>query len=103
MNKKGQALVEFIIVIPVLVLLLLAIVDYARILQTRSSLESVMEDVITLENYALPDNLKLGETTNDGEKSYSLKEKIELYSPFLTVIMDNPYTVEVTRVVYEEE
>lgn len=102
MDKKGQALVEFIIVMPVLLLLLLAVVDYARILQTRSSLESVMEDVVTIEDYQLPENLSLSSKEEPGEKNYHLRKKVELYSPFLTVIMDNPYTVEVTRTVYEK-
>lgn len=101
MNKKGQALVEFIIIMPVLILLLVAIIDYARILETRSSLESMMEDVITTSDYKLPNDIKFNEVTNENGKYYSLKENIEIYSPFLSVIISSPYTIEVTRTIYE--
>ena len=46
MNNKGQALVEFIIIIPVLILIILAIFDYSQIIKTRSDLEDMMEEVV---------------------------------------------------------
>ena len=46
MNNKGQALVEFIIIIPVVILIFLAILDYTRIILLRSSLEDTIEEVI---------------------------------------------------------
>ena len=35
MSKKGQALVEFIIILPVFLMLLLAVFDYVKIIQTK--------------------------------------------------------------------
>ena len=48
MNNKGQALVEFIIIIPVVILIFLAILDYTRIILLRSSLEDTIEEVIKI-------------------------------------------------------
>ncbi len=101
MNNKGQALVEFIIIIPVLILILLAIIDYSRIIQVRSNLESIAEEVIDDKNYELDSDITINEVTTDGERSYYLRKKVELYSPFLNLVMDNPYPVEVKRVVHE--
>ncbi len=101
MNNKGQALVEFIIIIPVLILIILAIFDYSQIIKTRSDLEDMMEEVVDNANYKLPSDITFNEVTTDGEISYYLRKKIELLSPFLNIVMDNPYPVEVKRVIYE--
>lgn len=101
MNNKGQALVEFIIIIPVLVLIILAIIDYSRIIQVRSYLENAMEEVIDNEDYKLDSDIILNEVTTDGERSYYLRKSVDLYSPILNFVMDNPYPVEIKRVIYE--
>ena len=35
MNNKGQALVEFIIILPIFIMIILVVFDYARIIQTK--------------------------------------------------------------------
>ena len=101
-NKKGQALVEFIIIVPVLILIIASIVDYVRIAQLRISLENMLEEVIENPDYKLDSDINLNEVTTDGEISYYLRKNINIYSPFLTVVMKNPYPVEVMRVIYEK-
>ena len=48
MNKKGQALVEFIIILPVFIFMLLAMIDIGKILYFNNKIESKMDDVITM-------------------------------------------------------
>ncbi len=48
MNKKGQALVEFIIVLPILIIILLAVVDYGNIVYNKTKLENILDDVATM-------------------------------------------------------
>lgn len=45
MNKKGQALVEFIIILPILIFILFAIIDYGMISYNRNRLEGILSDV----------------------------------------------------------
>lgn len=45
MNKKGQALVEFIIILPILIFILLAIIDYGTISFNKSKIENILVDV----------------------------------------------------------
>lgn len=45
MNRKGQALVEFIIILPILIFILLAIIDYGTISYTKNKLENIIVDV----------------------------------------------------------
>ena len=45
MNKKGQALVEFLLVLPILIFILLLVVDFGRLMVMRNHLESVLISV----------------------------------------------------------
>ena len=45
MNKKGQALVEFILILPILIFILLAIVDIGKLNIMKSHLETLLKDV----------------------------------------------------------
>ena len=45
MNKKGQALVEFILILPVFLLILFAIVDFGNLLVSKNQLENVSSDI----------------------------------------------------------
>ena len=46
-NEKGQALVEFIIILPVFLLLVFCVVDFGRIISLKNELENVTSDAIT--------------------------------------------------------
>ena len=107
MNKKGQALVEFIIIIPVFVMLMLAVFDYAKIMQARFDLENAennydleLADVI-LNDVNVPDEESLEIIDLEGEKKYILKKNISIYSPVLSVFMGTKYEIRCERVVYE--
>ena len=45
MNKKGQALVEFVLVLPVLIFMLLAFIDIGKLMIMKNHLESVLSTV----------------------------------------------------------
>ena len=48
MKNKGQALVEFVLILPVLLLLLFAFFDVSRIFIGKNHLENVMNEVSKL-------------------------------------------------------
>ena len=100
MNKKGQALVEFIIVLPLFIMLLLAVLDYARIMQNKFDLETKLDDII-LNDFTNDGNDNLKIEYLDNEVKYTIKKKIEIFSPVLTVFMGSKYEIECERVVYE--
>ena len=47
-NKKGQALIEFVIILPIFVFMILAVIDLGKILYFGNILESKMDNVITM-------------------------------------------------------
>ena len=48
MNRKGQALVEFVLILPVFILILFAIVDFGTILSKKNELENDSMDIVSL-------------------------------------------------------
>lgn len=111
MNKRGQALVEFVIILPVLLLIVFAFIDFGRIILCKSHLENVMDTVIlvsqkgedvnhylkTDKDYYITYSVEYGEY-----EKISLETKLDLITPGLKNILKNPYKVTVERnIIYE--
>ena len=113
-NKKGQALVEFIIIVPVLIMLVFCMVDFGKIFSTKSDLENYMSKVIGMkeEDESIDDiqlyldktdcdcSLKVNNNKND--LSFELGKKIDIFTPGLNLILGDPYLVTVKRVLPNE-
>ena len=46
MSKKGQALIEFILIMPVMVYLILVFVDFSLILSTKNKLDNNVSNLV---------------------------------------------------------
>ncbi len=108
-NNRGQALIEFVLILPVLLLLIFALIDFGRIIVCKSHLEGVMNEVVSISDDKINNYLK---RDTDYKISYSIKldeyktitlsTKLDLITPGLKSILNNPYTVKVERsIVYE--
>ena len=86
MNKKGQALVEFILILPILIFIILALVDIGKLNVMKMHLESVLSnvnentDTIKDKNYEIFLNKKETSITN-----FSLPFLISLKTYLLTL------------------
>lgn len=107
MNKKGQALVEFIIILPIFLVLVLGVIDLGNIFYQKTMLEGKMNDVISmyekgnssleiLEDMDLK-NTTLDITEDDRTIRIHLKKEIDLITPGLNLVLDNPYQLDVSR------
>ena len=107
MNKKGQALVEYIIILPIFLVLVLGVIDLGNILYQKTMLEGKMNDVISmyekgnssleiLEDMDLK-NTTLDITEDDRTIRIHLKKEIDLITPGLNLVLDNPYQLDVSR------
>lgn len=114
MNKKGQALVEFVIILPIFIFMILATIDVGKILYFSSKLENKMDDVISMyENKNTYKEINKNLATDLNKISLEIKEnekyvefvitkKIDIITPGLNLIFDNPYKIESKRVIYNE-
>ena len=108
-NNRGQALIEFVLILPVLLLLIFALIDFGRIIVCKSHLEGVMNEVSNLSDEEISTYLKKDTDYKinyavkiDEYKNITLTVKLDLITPGLKNILSNPYVVKVERsIVYE--
>lgn len=113
-RQNGQALVEFVILLPLFIFMIFATIDFGKILYTKNNLESKMEDVITTyntekESSTITKNLKLDKEKIELEIkkeqeyiNFFLKKRVEIITPGLNLILKNPHEVVSKRVIYNE-
>ena len=59
MNRKGQALIEFIIILPVLIMLIFSFIDLGRIILENNRLEAVTTEVVVKYKETSPTAVKI--------------------------------------------
>ena len=105
MNRKGQALVEFVLILPIFLFLLFAIYDFGMIFNKRNSLENKSTDVILLykdgksidEIKTIYSDININITRDNDYDIFNIYDSVKLITPGLNRIMGNPYKIEVTR------
>ena len=113
-KQSGQALIEFVIILPVIILLIFSFIDLGRIVLENNRLENLT--TIVIDKYketndyeetkkyinSLEDNINLDISISDNLLTISLSKDISLVTPGLNNILDNPYLVKSERVVNYE-
>ena len=111
MNKKGQALVEFILILPVLLLIVMALIDIGNIFLKKYDLNKDLETVTELYKngetkelgvYLANENLTLDENKTNEMTTLTLKKTIEITAPGLTNILGKEYEIETKKTFYNE-
>lgn len=110
-KMKGQALVEFVIVIPILIFIIMAIIDFGNITIKKMRLENNLETIITLyqkndfneiNNLTTKDNFSFTYNTDNNMTTITLRQNVKIFTPFLNIVLGNNYSLETSRIIYEE-
>lgn len=111
MNRRGQALVEFIIILPIFLVLVMGVIDIGNILYHRTVLEGAITDVISLYDagYSIEeikketdlDNVEVSTVEDGNKREFHLIQEIDIITPGLNLIFDNPYVIDIHRSTYE--
>lgn len=107
MNNKGQALIEFVLILPVFLFILFAVIDFGMIFSSKSRLENDSADIIDLyKNGTSIDEIKKIYSDNeinismDGEYyRFNISTSVNIITPGFNRIFGDPYFVKVERVV----
>ena len=108
MNRKGQALVEFVLILPIFILILLVIVDFGNILYSKNQLENNSTDIVRLVlngedvldfSSRYPDYEISLEDTQNQYREINITQKIKIVTPFLDRILGNPCVIKTKRVI----
>lgn len=108
MNKKGQALVEFIIILPVIIYIIMFITDMMLIFSYKNHLESDMNETITLYKENKIDELnKITDATltyevKDNYVYLTLIKNYKTITPGLSKVLGKPYKIKSERVILSE-
>lgn len=115
-NCKGQALVEFVLILPIFIFLIFLSVDIGRIIYAKNRLETKLneavelleekkdyDEVIKLLNKNSSTKIKLDiKYKEDKYATVKIINEVDIFTPGLNLILSDPYEVFVTReVIYE--
>ncbi len=111
-NSKGQALVEFVIILPIILMILFIIIDFSNIFYQKNHLESTLNDVVEYKENG-KSNSYIKDKVNDSSISISYKKiddsldikitkKVNLITPFSSLFFDNPFVIKTERMILYE-
>ena len=110
-NNRGQALVEFIIILPIFLMLIISVIDLGNIISKKYSLENDIDVISNMYNtgdfdgintYVKRKKLKLNYDNNDDLININLSKNINIISPVLNLIFGKTYEINVEKSIYSE-
>ena len=108
-NNKGQALVEFIIIIPVLIFILFALIDFGNIILQKYKLEDSMDtiselylvnDTSGINSYLTDTGITASFEKQDKFTAIKLEKEVTINTIGLNNILGNKYKISTNKIVY---
>jgi Flp pilus assembly protein TadG len=108
-KNSGQALIEFVIILPIILVILLYIIEFGRITLKKYELESNMELIAELykdnkqeemNDYINTNNIKIEITKNNELTTIIIRKNIKTNMPLINRILGN--NIETKRTIYEQ-
>jgi len=109
-DKKGQALIEFILILPIFLFILLGTFDFGNIFYQRYQLEDKVEELMELykqnkiteiDTYINQDNIVFKYEKENNKINFIITKEIKINTPGLDLILGSPYRVTISRSLYE--
>ena len=109
-NNKGQALIEFILILPVILAVLLYIIEFGRITIQKQQLEASIDLIVDLyedgkkneiETYIQNNNILINVDKQNDLTTLKINKKIKSNLPLINKIMGD--SIETKRTIYEKQ
>lgn len=110
-DNKGQALVEFALILPIFLLIVFIMIDFGKIIYNKITLQNDLSLIVDLYNQDKIDDINNYIGNNDIEIEYkqdnifltvSVTKQIELITPGLNNVLSNPYSVKESMTIVNE-
>lgn len=110
LSEKGQALIEFIIILPIFLILVMGIFDFGNILYQKYKLENSVDYIsklyendssVDLEAYLDNHDINMNTRLGDNYAVIELSKNVEVITPGLNLILGNKVKIETNKVIYE--
>ncbi|MGM9881922.1 MAG: TadE/TadG family type IV pilus assembly protein [Bacilli bacterium] len=111
MNRKGQALVEFVLILPLFIFIIFTVVDFGMILSKKSELENISADIskvvknesdIEKVKKLYPD-LDIVVKEDNEYINIEVEDDVDILTPGLNLILGDPYRVTVKRTIFNDK
>ena len=112
MNQKGQALVEFILVLPVILLTIIALIDIGNIFLEKYKLNNCLETATELyqnnqekelKAYIAKEEIIYSETEQNDLVTITLSKSISINAPFLNKALGKTHTIKTSKTIYKKK
>ncbi len=109
-EQRGQALIEFIMILPILLLIMMIIYDIGNILYQKYNLQNdidiisdyiLNEEIETAREYANKKKITLDIENEDNIYKIKLKYKMQINTPGLDKALGNPYEINEEKLVFK--
>lgn len=111
MNKKGQALIEFVLILPVLLIVFMAVADIGNIFIKKNELNDDLSMISEMYQngkkeqmmaYIANEDLEYKEELNGGFLRLEIEKKVDINAPILSNIIGKKYKIKVSKNIYGE-
>lgn len=111
LDKKGQALVEFVIIMPIIMMLLFVIIDFSNIFYQKNHLENITNDIVTFKESGksnsyiksnIPNDINISYKQNGNNLTIKTEKKVTLVTPFSNIFFKNPFSINTERTILNE-
>ena len=111
MNNKGQALVEFVIIMPIFIFIALAIFDLGNIISKKYALENDLDTVSLmyennsndLDSFVNSKNIKVKYEEYGNYNKITLSKQVKVITPLVSQALGNSYEISSSRTVMLNE
>lgn len=110
-DNKGQALVEFVLIVPVLIFIVLAIIDISNVVINKYKLEDNLSTIVDLyqnnqtndiNNFCTNNGIVINYTKVGSYTTIKLEKRVNIMTPGLNNIMGKQMIIETKRSIYDE-
>lgn len=110
LNKKGQALIEFLIILPMFLLIVMGMFDFGNILYQKYKLENSVDYIVDLYRDSKEEDLEVYLDKNgidmytrfgDDYNTVELLKRVDIITPGLDLILGDTYKIRTTKIIYE--
>lgn len=107
MNNKGQALVEFVIIMPIFLFIVLAIFDVGNIISKKYALENDLDTVTLMyennsndvSSFVSSKNVKVKYEEYGNYNKITLSKQVKIVTPIVSKALGNSYEISASRTV----
>ena len=112
-NNKGQALVEFVLLLPIIMIVMFLVIDFATIFYDRNHLEGTINNISEMvkENIseerikkAIDDkSVTYTVTYSDNMATIKMEKEVTLVTPFSSTFFKSGFKIKTERIILYEE